>query len=168
MSEPSTGLMPCLEWCGGPEAGCSVSCVRNPDPGDRHHPPPFDPDPELIDHLEGNERAIRRYRKRAEQMRTDGMENARRIVANIPPLTDAQCDAAALDYAQTRLDEIQALHAPYHFPVGDVVCRECSEPDDWDAPDGPYLYPAVHLVKWPCRTVSIGSLAGHDTGDGAR
>lgn len=32
-------------------------------------PPPFAPDPELIDHLEGNDRAIGRYRKRAEQMR---------------------------------------------------------------------------------------------------
>lgn len=32
-------------------------------------PPPFEPDPDLIDHLEGNERAIKRYREAAEKLR---------------------------------------------------------------------------------------------------
>lgn len=31
-------------------------------------PPPFDPDPELIDHLEGNQRSLRGYRREAEKM----------------------------------------------------------------------------------------------------
>lgn len=40
-------------------------------PGPRPAPPAFDPDPELIDHLEGNEVERRRYRRDAEQARED-------------------------------------------------------------------------------------------------
>jgi hypothetical protein len=32
-------------------------------------PPPFDPDPELIAHLEGNRRSLRGYRRKAEELR---------------------------------------------------------------------------------------------------
>jgi len=32
-------------------------------------PPPFDPDPELIGHLEGNRFALRGYRREAEALR---------------------------------------------------------------------------------------------------
>ncbi|SFE95114.1 hypothetical protein [Blastococcus tunisiensis] len=35
-------------------------------------PPAFEPDVELIDHLEGNERAIKRYRDHAESQREKG------------------------------------------------------------------------------------------------
>jgi hypothetical protein len=38
-------------------------------------PPPFQPDPELIDHLEGNRRAIKRYRRAAEKQRDDAQES---------------------------------------------------------------------------------------------
>lgn len=39
--------------------------------------PPFDPDPELIDHLEGNARVRRAYRQAAERLRatTDARES---------------------------------------------------------------------------------------------
>ncbi len=40
-------------------------------------PPPFEPDPNLIDHLEGNERTIQRYRHRAEEMRKEAHEASR-------------------------------------------------------------------------------------------
>jgi hypothetical protein len=32
-------------------------------------PPPFEPDPELIDHLEGNRSSQQRYRDRAKELR---------------------------------------------------------------------------------------------------
>jgi hypothetical protein len=32
-------------------------------------PPPFEPDPELIDHLEGNRSSRQRYRDRAKELR---------------------------------------------------------------------------------------------------
>jgi len=32
-------------------------------------PPPFDPDPELIAHLEGSARSLRGYRRKAEELR---------------------------------------------------------------------------------------------------
>lgn len=42
--------------------------------------PPFDPDPELIDHAEGNRRSLRGYRRKAEDMRaaalTDQQDSA--------------------------------------------------------------------------------------------
>jgi hypothetical protein len=34
-------------------------------------PPPFDPDPELIAHLEGNARSLRGYRREAERLRDE-------------------------------------------------------------------------------------------------
>ncbi len=40
-------------------------------------PPPFEPDPDLIDHLEGNEQMIQRYRHRAEEMRREAQEASR-------------------------------------------------------------------------------------------
>jgi hypothetical protein len=39
--------------------------------------PPFQPDPSLIDHLEGNERARRAYRKEAEKMRARARDEHR-------------------------------------------------------------------------------------------
>jgi hypothetical protein len=36
---------------------------------DREAPPPLDPDPELIAHLEGNPLALRGYRHEAEELR---------------------------------------------------------------------------------------------------
>lgn len=50
--------------------------------------------------------------------------------------------------------QLETLHGPYRLPNGDAVCRECSEPDGWDEADGPYLHPTVHLIEWPCRTVT--------------
>lgn len=37
--------------------------------------PPFQPDPALIDHLEGNERVRRGYRKEAEKMRAEARDD---------------------------------------------------------------------------------------------
>lgn len=37
-------------------------------------PPPFDPDPDLIDHLEGNKRATKGYRRKAEDLRDEARE----------------------------------------------------------------------------------------------
>jgi hypothetical protein len=34
-------------------------------------PPPIDPDPELIAHLEGNTRSLRGYRREAEKLRDE-------------------------------------------------------------------------------------------------
>lgn len=34
-------------------------------------PPPFDPDPELIAHLEGNSRSLKGYRLKAEALRDE-------------------------------------------------------------------------------------------------
>lgn len=41
-----------------------------PEP-DHAAPPSFDPDPSLIDHLEGNARSLRGYRQEAEKLRTE-------------------------------------------------------------------------------------------------
>jgi len=38
---------------------------------DRPAPPPFDPDPELIAHLEGNEFALKGYRRKAQELRDE-------------------------------------------------------------------------------------------------
>lgn len=40
--------------------------------------PAFEPDVELIDHLEGNERAIKRYRDHAESQRDEAREDQSR------------------------------------------------------------------------------------------
>jgi hypothetical protein len=37
-------------------------------------PPPFDPDPELIAHLEGNALELRGYRKDAERLRREAQQ----------------------------------------------------------------------------------------------
>jgi hypothetical protein len=41
-------------------------------------PPPFDPDPDLIGHLEGNRRAIKGYRRAAEKLRDEAQEGLAR------------------------------------------------------------------------------------------
>jgi hypothetical protein len=38
-------------------------------------PPPFDPDPELIAHLEGNASSLRGYRQEAERLRDEACES---------------------------------------------------------------------------------------------
>jgi hypothetical protein len=47
--------------------------IRRPieDGRDDPPPPPFDPDPELIAHLEGNKRSLRGYRREAERLRDE-------------------------------------------------------------------------------------------------
>lgn len=40
---------------------------------DQEPPPPFDPDPELIAHLEGNTRSLRGYRRKAEELRAGAL-----------------------------------------------------------------------------------------------
>jgi hypothetical protein len=42
--------------------------VTRPAEVEHEAPPPFDPDPELIAHLEGNARSLRGYRRKAEEM----------------------------------------------------------------------------------------------------
>ena len=43
--------------------------VTRPAEVEHEAPPPFDPDPELIAHLEGNARSLRGYRRKAEELR---------------------------------------------------------------------------------------------------
>jgi hypothetical protein len=42
-------------------------------------PPPFDPDPELIDHLEGNAHSLRGYRRKAKELRRAAQSPSRSI-----------------------------------------------------------------------------------------
>jgi hypothetical protein len=42
---------------------------------DRGAPPPFDPDPELIDHLEGSEFWLKAYRRDAEKAHREAQED---------------------------------------------------------------------------------------------
>ena len=51
----------------------SAAVTESPD---RKAPPPLDPDPELIAHLEGNRRALRSYRDKAEELRDAAQERA--------------------------------------------------------------------------------------------
>jgi uncharacterized protein involved in outer membrane biogenesis len=41
-------------------------------------PPPLEPDPELIDHLEGNRSSRQRYRNKAKEMRDEASPASRR------------------------------------------------------------------------------------------
>jgi predicted secreted protein len=46
----------------------SANVTRPADP-DHEAPPPFDPDLDLIAHLEGNAHSLRGYRRKAEELR---------------------------------------------------------------------------------------------------
>lgn len=77
-------------------------------------PPPFNPDPDLIDHLEGNKRSRDAYRREAERSR-DEAKAAPQTVSNDLDGTHCPCVGEHNpDPAEDEVHHLVPLGAPFH------------------------------------------------------